>query len=119
MGAHRKTISALAGLCLLAVAASPPSGRVRLAWDYEPTELSTNLTFVLRHSTSIATPLTNWLVLTNVVGTNLTIEVQITPGQHYFVLTASNFWGESDFSNVAGTPPLPRSAVNLRVARGD
>lgn len=88
---------------------------VTLAWDYPPAEL-TNITFKVYHSTSIALPLTNWVVLTNAISTNQ-VQVSIAPGVHFFSVTASNFWGESTFSNIASTPALPRSDANLKVQR--
>lgn|SRR3990167_7444759 len=111
-------LSIILGCLLAALAATPPSGRVILAWDYPTNELGTNLTFRLYGSSNITTPLTNWTVLTNVVGTNLSVTVQIQPGVYFFALTASNFWMESDFSNVASTPALPRSDSKLGITRG-
>lgn len=88
---------------------------VILAWDYPTNELRAELSFKLYTSTNLAVPMTNWLVLTNVAGTNLAAAVRIEPGEHFFTLTASNFWGESDFSNVASVPPLPKSgAITIR-----
>lgn len=85
-----------------------PDGHVILSWDYDTNQLSTNLWFNFYETTNISTPLTNWNFLTSVVGTNLSVEVVITPGQHFIVGTSSNFWGESSItSNMTVTPPLP------------
>lgn len=89
---------------------TPPTGRVTLAWDYPTNELSTDLWFNIYETTNLAAPLTNWNCLTNVLGTNLTASVIVQPGAHFFVATASNFWGESLTSNVASTPILPKPA---------
>lgn len=96
---------------------TPPDGLVTLEWDYPEAERSTNLTFYVFTSTNVAVPLTNWTALTNVVGTNLSVQLQIDPGQRYFVMTASNFWGQSDFSEVASTPSLPRRDMKLKLSR--
>lgn len=90
------------------LSAPAPDGHVVLSWDYDTNQLSTNLWFNFYETTNISTPLANWNVLTNVVGTNLSVEVVITPGQHFIVATSSNFWGESSItSNMTVTPPLP------------
>jgi hypothetical protein len=102
-----------------ALAWTPPDGRLTLEWDYPEQERSTNLTFYVYSTTNVFAPMTNWAVLTNVVGTNLSVRLQIDPGQRFFVMTASNFWGESDFSEVASTPPLPRSNANLKLRRAE
>jgi hypothetical protein len=73
--------------------------------------------FKLYHSTDPAVPLAQWTPLTNIAGTNLSVTLNIEPGVHCFFLTASNWWGESDPSNVASTPAPPRSG-NLTIRRG-
>lgn len=108
----------LAVVCLAAVSlprGTPPSGRITLAWDYPTNELGMDLTFRVYRSGDLR----NWTLLTNVVGTNATVAVQVQPGQHFFAMTASNFWGESDFSAVASTPPLPRSDSKVSITRAD
>ena len=110
-------------LCLsLILANSTPAGTpascdVTLAWDYPASELSTNLCFKLYHSVNPAQPLAQWTPITNVAGTNLSVTIQVDVGVHFFFLTASNWWGESDPSNVASTPLPPRSGV-LTIRRG-
>jgi hypothetical protein len=96
-------------------AAIQPIGDVTLFFDYPTNQLSTNLTFRVYATTNLSFPLTNWTVIKTVVGTNTSVTVRVVPGQNYFAMTASNMWLESDFSNVALTPPLPRSDVNLTI----
>lgn len=48
-------------------------------------------------------------------GTNLAYSITMTPGAMAFYMTASNFWGESPFSGVASTPPVPPQLNNLRL----
>lgn len=102
---------------IAAKAAGPGATRnsVTLAWDYPTNELSTNLLFKVYSHTNITVPLTNWTVLTNVVGTNLNVAIPMNAQQRFFYVTASNYWGESFPSNVAGTPPPPRDQVGLRL----
>jgi len=91
---------------------------VTLAWDYPSNELSTNLVFKLYSTTNVALPMTNWPLVKTIVGTNLTTPFPMQPGMRLFVMTASNFWGESTFSPVAATPPAPRFDVPLSIAPG-
>ena len=99
--------------------AAPPSGNVTLLWDYPLAERTPDISFKLYHSTNITIPLTNWVCITNVASTATNINVKVTPGVNFFTLTASNFWGESDFSNVAATPAMPRSNINITIKRTD
>ncbi len=91
---------------------APPNGHIRLLWDY-PVDADT--TFNIHYSTDLAVPMTSWLVLTNVSTTN--VDLDITPGKMFFYVTATNFWGESDPSNVAHTPGVYQSAVNTRIIK--
>lgn len=98
-----------------------PSGDVTLQWDYEPSEMTTQTTFIIYHTTNATLNLTNWPMLTNFPAVTNRVKVNIVPGEHYFVLTASNFWNskgfESGFSNVAGTPPLARQVTNILITK--
>ncbi len=49
---------------------------------------------------------TNYLLLTNVIDTTSTINV--TPGSHVWALTATNIFGESDYTEITNSiPSLP------------
>jgi len=98
------------------------TNNLKLAWDYPTNAISDNLVFKLHYTTNLYQPLTNWgrifvsatnaIALTNaaVAGTNyvFTNSLPVEPGAWFFIATATNEWGESDPSNVAATPPLPR-----------
>lgn len=99
-------------LCIAAVPTGPQS--IVLEWDYPAAELP-GTTFYVRHAKDLTLPLTQWPVLAT--STNLSVVVTIDVGLHYFTCTASNFWGESDFSNTASVPTPPRASV-LKVRRG-
>lgn len=103
-------ISILVGVSILA---APED--ISLAWDYPESE-KTNVVFRVYSSTNITIPLNQWTVITNVTGTNF-VRLKVVPGVNYFTMTASNFWGESIFSEVVSTPALPRSDVNLKVQK--
>lgn len=106
------------GLLLLLFSALPvmaalPVGQLRtnvtFSIGYPANELSTNLFFKFYSTTNLALPVTQWPVYALVPATNLIITLPIDANQRLFVVTASNWWGESFFSNQAGTEPLPRS----------
>lgn len=102
-------------LSSLVFAGTPPGpARVVFAWDGQ----GGVDVFRLYSSTNLLVPLTNWTALTNVPGTNFSCAVPVQPGQRFFYLTASNFWGESDPSAVASTPAVPAAGTNLSISRG-
>lgn len=123
---HRYYRRSLAGglaaaVCLLVVTlnlwAGPPGvlrSSVLLEWSYPSNQLSTNLIFKVYQSPDILAPMTNWTVLTNVVGTNISVVIPLSPQVMFFAVTSSNLWGESFFSNVADTPPPPTNG-NLSI----
>jgi hypothetical protein len=59
--------------------------------------------------------MTNWPVIAVINGTNRTAKVQLAPGRYWFAMTASNWWGESDFSEVLEVkgPPLSDAKLSL------
>jgi hypothetical protein len=95
------------------------NGIIRLAWDYPPDELGTNLMFILYSTTNITTPFGLWTVLTNIPGTQTKTTVRVSPGKLFLTLTASNIWGESDPCNTVPLPALPRNDSKITVLRGD
>ncbi len=90
---------------------------VTLSWDYPAAERTPDLQFRLYHSTNSDLPLYKWTALTNTAGTNCSITLSLQPGRHFFYVTAVNWWGESDPSNIASTPAPPRS-VFVSIRRG-
>jgi hypothetical protein len=102
---------------IVALAAQTGLEPVTLAWDYPAAELK-GTAFNIYHSQDPALPLNQWQKVASVQETNL-CRLSIVPGAHFFTATASNFWGESQFSNIASTPAVPRSDGNLRIRRGD
>jgi hypothetical protein len=116
----KKPILALTALTvalsvLALVPTAPVSNRIKLVWSYPPSELSTNLTFVVVHTTNASLALTNWPVLTTVAGTNTSVVLTVVPGFHAYALFASNFWGVSRPSEVVQTPALPLNDVPVSV----
>ena len=88
-------------LALLLVLVSPTmAGEVKLVWDPNPPQDLVQAYIVYEHVdhktyTPMATVTTNAVTLTGV-----------PVGEHCYVVTASNFWGESVFSNEACTRVL-------------
>ncbi len=98
-----------------AVAGLGTNEPVTLCWEYPAAEQTPDLHFRVYHSTNPDLPLYKWTPLTNTAGTNCSITVPVERGRHFFYITASNWWGESDPSNIASTPAPPRSVfVSIR-----
>lgn len=74
---------------------------------------STAQSFRVYASTNILEPMTNWRVVKVVGGTNRTARVEIEPGNWWFSVTVSNWWGESDFSAVTWVPGPPQSDARV------
>lgn len=105
-----------------------PSGKLTLEWNY-PSNNDASISFYLLATNDISAPITNWPVLwsgsySNTILTNgfdgvaftNHVLVQIQPGQMFFVMYASNFWGVSTTSNIASTPPL-NSQIYMSIHR--
>lgn len=101
-------------LCVSSLALVPliPT-TITFSWTSQPGVDSFNL----YTSDTLQLPLTNWLLLTNILGTNSSFSVLVTPGPQFYYLTASNFWGESGPSVVVSTPPVPTNSV-LNIRKG-
>ena len=118
-----KSRKIFAGFCVLAGAlvlclGAPGNLRtnVTLQWDKYPTnQISPDLILKVYSSTNLAIPLSSWPLVATVNPTNVTVTLPIDAHQRFYVMTASNWWGESDFGNVASTPAPPRSDLNLRI----
>lgn len=83
-----------------------------LVWDYQ-TNVDTSIgwSFRLYSSTNLTTPMTNWTLIQTIPGNlrTTTIPINVLDGQRFFALTASNWWGETDFSEVCVTEPVPQA----------
>jgi len=101
---------------LLGIGLWPPARaeQITLAWDYPTNELA-GVTFRVKHSADITAPLTNWVTL--IATTNTIAKIDVPRGVNFFTCTASNFWGESAFSNIAQTPPVVRTNVSITIER--
>lgn len=109
---HRQSTSSRIGnavallLAVSSLAITAATNTITLTWDIPKDALDTNASVQVYSSTNILTPIKQWQVITNVQATTNLVQIQVTPGKAFYACTFSNFWGVSDFSNVAATPPL-------------
>lgn len=105
-------------LTILAMGAPVMPGEMRnsvaLSWDYDTNNAPD--VFKLYSSGDISSPLTNWPLVATVSGNVHDISIgNLVPQQAWFYVTASNWWGESLPSNLAGIPQPPSGVGNLRI----
>jgi hypothetical protein len=114
---HPTLIGLLLGACI-ASAQDTNTAKITLAWDVPKEALGTNASVQVYCSTNITAPLKTWAIITNVPATTNVLQIQVNPGRAFYTATFSNFWGVSDFSNVAGTPlPVRGDEISLGVSR--
>lgn len=106
---------------IFALALSVFSQSATLEWNYNSNALSQAAPYVFKiyGTNQLGSPAQMWPVLfsgSNVPvvafdGTNYTFALSnivfATNGQMFYTATASNFWGESGFSNTSNVPALP------------
>jgi hypothetical protein len=76
----------------------PPGQKVRLMWDFPVNRETPDLVFKVYHSVALRPSFRNWNLLTNVPGTFRSVDLPATQGTEFFVMTASNYLGESSFA---------------------
>jgi hypothetical protein len=99
-----------------ALAAGTTPATITLTWN-APTSGVPDI-YKVYETTNLGEPLTNWAVVSIVPGSLTQASVSVYPGAYCFVCTASNFWGESPFSNQAGVPAPAQPGSNLRIRLG-
>ena len=119
----------------LSWAASQLVKPVVLLWNYPTNGITDDMVFSLHSHTNsgamleewpVATsvPVTNWysnsVCIAPVSGTNYVFSTtnMTLPGAQFFYVTASNWWGESDPSNVLGLPAAAVQPQGLKAQRG-
>jgi hypothetical protein len=76
----------------------PPGQKIRLVWDFPVSKETPDLIFKVYHSRRIGPSFESWLVLTNVPGNLRSVDLPAIKTLEFFVLTASNYLGESSFA---------------------
>lgn len=94
-------------LCALPLGAAT----VTLMWDASPGPQEVD-GYRVYQSTNIAGP---WSLVATTTATNVSLNV--TQAAYFWYVTATNFWGESDPSNLAHTPDNIRSVNKTKVTR--
>lgn len=75
-----------------------PSKKVRIGWSFPVAFETSDLVFKVYHSTDLRVPVNQWPLWTNIPGSNRFAEVSADQVQEFFVVTASNYLGESGFA---------------------
>ena len=88
------------------------SASVGLTWDFaDPAE---EIRFYRIYEVTTSGP----VLVAEVPGTtNIVWLNDVTPGRKTYVATAVNYWGESDFSNEAKTPPPGQAPKNVKTTQ--
>ena len=81
-----------------AIVLPPPQKTVRIAWSYPVNFETPDLVFKVYHATNLNVPFRQWELLTNIPGALRSATLVAEQSQEFFVMTASNYLGESDFS---------------------
>lgn len=102
----------LAALCLAldrlhGAPGDTPSGQVQITLTWDPSPPGEEVVaYYVRQSTNVLGP---WSVVSSTVSTNAVLTLP-APGRWFWIVTASNWWGESVPSNTNSTP-LPAGKV--------
>jgi hypothetical protein len=83
---------------MTAVIVLPTSKKVRLTWNFPAFRQTPDLIFKVYHSTNLSASLRLWVLLTNIPGTLRMVDLPAVNTQEFFMLTASNYLGESGYS---------------------
>lgn len=86
-----------------------------LQWDHV-SEDSSNLHYRVYSETNIATLSTNSPV-TIIHGMSNTVRVVVNPGRRFWMVTATNIWGESAPSNIYAAPSLLTNVPGLKITK--
>lgn len=89
----RRLVRAALSIGIVLMLRPGPAEAAWLVWDYPPQLLSTGLTFHVVHAGAVNVPLTNWVPLVSIVGTNTQVQVQGQSTNHFFGVIASNVHG--------------------------
>jgi hypothetical protein len=77
---------------------APSSKTIRILWSYAIASQTPDLVFKIYHSYDAAVAVRYWPLLTNVPGSVRSVTVPMNQPREFFILTASNYLGESRFA---------------------
>jgi hypothetical protein len=96
---------------MLAITLTACAANVTLTWDFNDPEEGVTAYRIYEVTTA-----GNVLVATVPGTTNVVTLSDVSPGRRSYVATAVNYWGESDLSNEAKTPPPGQAPKNVKTA---
>lgn len=98
------------------IAASPPVVSVTFTWvdTNAPGQVDA---YYIYTTYNPGVPKSNWTMFAAIpAGTNQ-FQTNVTAGSAFYAMTCSNFWGETGFSMVVGTPALLSSTATVGIRR--
>lgn len=101
-GAKAETLSSPKGAEVYgtqAIIGVPSSKTVRIGWSYPVNFETPDLVFKVYHSTNLSMPVREWALLTNIPGYIRSATIRAAQDQEFFVMTASNYLGESKYAS--------------------
>lgn len=75
----------------------PPKKTVTIGWSYPVNFETPDLVFKIYHSTNLSIAMTQWDLMTNIPGNLRSAVLPADQPQEFFVMTASNYLGESGY----------------------
>jgi hypothetical protein len=81
-----------------AIIAAPPTRTVTLGWQYPASFVTPDLVFKVYRATDLHRPFREWALLTNIPGGHRSAIVPADQTKEFFIMTASNYLGESQFA---------------------
>jgi hypothetical protein len=76
----------------------PPQKTIRISWSYPANWETPDLIFKVYHSPDLHVAIRQWALLTNIPGSVRNADLPANQTQGFFVMTASNYLGESSFA---------------------
>lgn len=94
---HAQSLQSPKGAEVFQAIVLPPK-TVQIAWSYPANSETPDLVFKVYHSTDLGVPLSQWELLTNIPGSLRSATLPANEVREFFVMTASNYLGESNFN---------------------
>jgi hypothetical protein len=98
LGVEAQSLQSPKGAELFSSLVAAPKKMVQIGWSYPVNFETPDLVFKVYHSTDLHLPLQQWSLLTNLPGNTRSATIVADQPQEFFVMTASNSFGESNFA---------------------